>query len=78
MDGKLQLGAIPAIFAGSRDITGEGTISITQAELIQENYRLQNFNKLLWLFFSFFFWSLNFFYGSWGRLPAQRAAHSSL
>lgn len=47
MDGKLQLGAIPAIFAGSRDITREGTISITQAELIQENYCLQNFNKLL-------------------------------
>lgn len=36
MDWELQLGATPTVVAGNRDITREGTISITQAELIQE------------------------------------------
>lgn len=36
MDWDLLLEAIPVIIAGNRDITREGTISITQAELVQE------------------------------------------
>lgn len=75
-DWEPQLGTMLAITAESRGITREGTISITQAELDQKKLSSPKFNRVLWFFF--FFWCLNFFYGSWGWLPAQWVAHSSL
>lgn len=74
-DWEPQLGVMPAFTAESRGIIREGTISITQAELDQKKLLFPKVYQSSRIFFCV---CLNFFYGSWGCLPAQWVAHSSL